>query len=191
MSLCSSVVLFSFVFVNDNFLSFTVLNYFTFYFNTFNIWSSYFYFFMYEIKVTVEVPGLPEALNALAGALSALPVTSFTQNGANNQQIENAGTVNIGGSTVENPMPPAADPSTTANAEAASVAQTGLVMGSSPSKSYTVDDLSRAGATLIDQGKMPQLLELLKKYGARAVTQLDPGTYPAFVEEMKALGAKL
>lgn len=82
--------------------------------------------------------------------------------------------------------------STSANAEAVSAAQTGpATAASSPSKAYSLDDLSRAGAALIDQDKMPQLLELLKKYGVQAITQLDPGTYPAFVEEMKALGAKL
>lgn len=56
---------------------------------------------------------------------------------------------------------------------------------------YTLDQISRAGAALIDQGKMPQLIELLKKYGVQAVTQLDASAYPAFIEEMKALGAQL
>jgi len=51
--------------------------------------------FMYEVKITVEIPGLPEAINALASALKVQPVAAFTQNGTNNQQIENAGTVTI------------------------------------------------------------------------------------------------
>ena len=152
---------------------------------------------MYELKITVEIPGLPEALNALASALTVSPAAIFTQNGVNNQQIENAGTVNINkpakavNNPKENPSTPAAAPTTPATEEAASAAQASPATGSSPSKSYTVDDLSRTGATLIDQGKMPQLIELLKKYGVQAVTQLDASVYPAFVEEMKALGAQL
>lgn len=154
---------------------------------------------MYEIKVTVEVPGLPEALNALASAMSKGQSAAFLmQHGADSfQQVDSTGAVNVNKpaeaihNAKENPTTPAAAPTTPANAEAASAVQTSPAPGSSPSKSYSLDDLSRAGATLIDQGKMPQLLELLKKYGVQAVTQLDPGTYPAFVEEMKALGAQL
>lgn len=142
---------------------------------------------MYEVKITVEIPGLPEALNALASALKVQPVATFTQNGVNNQQIENAGTVNIDKNT--NPV---AETMAPAQTEApAQTQQTQPAAEPAPAKSYTVDDLSRAGATLIDQGKMPQLIELLKKYGVQAVTQLDAGAYPAFVEEMKALGAQL
>lgn len=151
---------------------------------------------MFEIKMTIEIPGLPEALNALAGAIGKQPEFVCHQHGGNNHHIDNAGVVNVDfpaapAAPAVNPTAPAATPSTSANAEAASAAQTGPATASSPSKAYSLDDLSRAGATLIDQGKMPQLLELLKKYGVQAVTQLDPGTYPAFVEEMKALGAKL
>ena len=146
---------------------------------------------MLEIKVTVEVPGLPEAINALAAAMIGakaaaipVPVNPTTQTEDVEKNVKPA-------EKIENPTAPAAPPSTPAPVEAASAATTGPATASSPSKVYTLDDLSRAGATLIDQGKMPQLLELLKKYGVQAVTQLDPGTYPAFVEEMKALGAKL
>lgn len=144
---------------------------------------------MYEIKITVEIPGLPEAITALASALKARPMATFTQNGENNQQIDNASTVNIGKSaeaTTPTKQPEANTAPATANTPSTlTTAPTAEV------KSYTVDDLSRAGAALIDQGKMAQLLELLKKYGVQAVTQLDASVYPAFVEEMKALGAQL
>lgn len=146
---------------------------------------------MYEIKVTVEVPGLPEALTALASALSkGQPAAFFPQDAASTANADKP--AEAAQKAQENPTAPAVTSSTSANAEAVSAAQTGpATAASSPSKAYSLDDLSRAGAALIDQGKMPQLLELLKKYGVQAVTQLDPGTYLAFVEEMKALGAKL
>lgn len=146
---------------------------------------------MYEIKVMVEVPGLPEALTALAGALSkGQPTAVFTQNGVNGQQIENAGTINIG-------KPAEAIPNAKENHSAPSAPMpaqtTQTVPTATPAaetKVYGLDDLSRAGAALIDRGKMPQLIDLLKKYGVQAVTQLDASVYPAFVEEMKALGAQ-
>ena len=56
---------------------------------------------------------------------------------------------------------------------------------------YTLDALSRAGAALVDAGMMPQLLDLLTKYGVRAVVQLPKEQYGAFADELKALGAQL
>lgn len=132
---------------------------------------------MYEIKITVEIPGLPEALLALANAMRLQPLSSDDQGktAAVNKPVEAA-----------KPVEAVAQ---TAQATSSVPAQT--VQPAVEAKSYTLDELSRAGAALIDQGKMPQLLELLKKYGVQAVTQLNPATYPAFVEEMKALGAQL
>lgn len=129
---------------------------------------------MYEIKVTVEIPGLPEALNSLAAALLG--------NGNADKKISKPVDTT-----------PAAAPSDPIEQTAAPVTPAAPVAAPAPTpaKTYSLDDLSRAGAGLIDQGKMPQLLELLGRYGVQAVTQLDTAVYPAFVEELKALGAKL
>lgn len=156
---------------------------------------------MYEFKITVEIPGLAEAISNLATALSAGQVhTVCNQHGTNNHHIENVGTLSMDVPAVkENPTTEpapvqdaqtsnAANPTPAPDPAPATVATTAPA---EPAKSYTVDDLSRAGATLIDQGKMPQLIDLLKKYGVQAVTQLDASQYPAFVEDMKALGAAL
>nr|DAU50610.1 MAG TPA: hypothetical protein [Caudoviricetes sp.] len=146
---------------------------------------------MYEIKVTVEVPGLPEALTALADALG-----KRTETGCHRCSTQTDEVMEVEAAAAANPTAPAQAASTTVTA-APTPAQPTAPTTAAPTASavraetYTLDALSRAGAALIDQGKMPQLLELLKKYGVQAVTQLDPGTYPAFVEEMKALGAKL
>ena len=56
---------------------------------------------------------------------------------------------------------------------------------------YTLDQNSRAGASLVDAGKMQQLLELLGRYGVQAVTQLKPEQYGAFATELRALGAQI
>ena len=58
----------------------------------------------------------------------------------------------------------------------------------------TIEAISRAGAALCEQGKMPQLIDLLGRYGVQAVTQLKGATDDvllAFAGELKALGANL
>ena len=60
-----------------------------------------------------------------------------------------------------------------------------------PPKAIDLDMISRAGATLIDQGKMADILALLKKYGVMAVNKLDPSQFPAFAEDLRALGASI
>lgn len=129
---------------------------------------------MYEIKITVEIPGLPEALLALANTMRQMPISvaDQTKTAVINKPVEAVKPVGVVTQSESAASPVPVSPAVEA-------------------KSYTLDDISRAGAVLIDQGKMPQLLELLKKYGVQAVTQLNPATYPAFVEEMKALGAQL
>ena len=56
---------------------------------------------------------------------------------------------------------------------------------------YTVDQIARAGASLVDAGKMEQLLALLARYGVAAVTQLQPDQFGAFATELRALGAQI
>lgn len=56
---------------------------------------------------------------------------------------------------------------------------------------YTLDQISRAGASLVDTGKTQQLLELLGRYGVQAVTQLKPEQYGALATELRALGAQI
>ena len=58
-------------------------------------------------------------------------------------------------------------------------------------KSYSADDLSRAGQLLIAQGKQPQFEKLLNQYGIQTIMQLEANRYAAFAEDLKALGAPL
>lgn len=158
---------------------------------------------MNEIKITLTVPGLPEAINNLAEALrgnsSVAPVASapvVQQPTAQATQPEAA--------PVVNPTTPAAAPVQTPVANTAPV-NTAPVVNAAPSVpsapapsnaaavNYTIEQLSVAGAALCEQGKMPQLIALLGKYGVQAVTQLNPApeTLNAFAAELKALGANL
>lgn len=62
-----------------------------------------------------------------------------------------------------------------------------------PAPTYTVEQIGKAGADLATQapGKMPELLALLQKYGARAITELKPEQLGAFATELRGLGAEL
>ncbi len=55
---------------------------------------------------------------------------------------------------------------------------------------YTLDQISKAGTSLVDAGKMDSLMVLLTKYGVQAVTQLQPAQYGVFATELRALGAQ-
>lgn len=57
--------------------------------------------------------------------------------------------------------------------------------------SYTLDQIAKAGAYLVDAGKMEALLALLTKYGVAAVTQLQPEQFGVFATELRALGAQI
>lgn len=58
-------------------------------------------------------------------------------------------------------------------------------------KALTLNDIATAGAGLVDQGKMQQVIELLGKYGVQAITQLQPTQFDAFAGELRALGAAI
>ena len=158
---------------------------------------------MLEIKITIAAPDLAAAINNLAAALSdKAPHFVCTQNGGNNHQIENVGTLtmNIGSKTQPtapaapvNPMqttgaPLSATPAQTvapvANAPVASAVPTGA-------PTYTLDMIARAGAALVDAGKMDALCGLLAKYGVEALTALDPAQYGNFANDLRALGAQI
>lgn len=62
-----------------------------------------------------------------------------------------------------------------------------------PAPTYTLEQVIRAGAELIsaDSGKLPQLRELLQKYGVPAVSELKPDQLGSFATELRALGAQI
>lgn len=56
---------------------------------------------------------------------------------------------------------------------------------------YTVEMLANAGTTLVDAGKMAELLRLLADFGVNAITDLKPETYGAVASKLRALGAQI
>ena len=160
---------------------------------------------MFEVKVTVEIPGLPEAINALANAMSKTPAPAQATPAAAPEVVAApvtpapaanptpAGAIQTAPASVPTaPYPTAAPTGATNPTQAAPAPAQVAPSATAPSdaKPLTMDDLGRAGATLIDAGKMPQLIALLGKYGVQAVTQLKPEHFNAFADELRALGAK-
>ena len=93
----------------------------------------------------------------------------------------------------------APSPSPTPVTNAPTAGPTSAVPGNTPAPTvpvttaptYTLDQIAKAGASLVDAGKMEQLLALLAKYGVQAVTQLQPDQYGVFATELRTLGAQL
>lgn len=157
---------------------------------------------MMEMKITVEAPDLAASILKLAKAIASgpdpdiltpdepLPVASYP-------------TAPAPAPVSPAPVTPTQTPAPTATppvaAPAPTVGQTSAAPGNTPAPTvpvtgaptYTLDQISRAGASLVDAGKMQQLLELLGRYGVQAVTQLQPEQYGAFATELRALGAQI
>ena len=56
---------------------------------------------------------------------------------------------------------------------------------------YSLGQMSRAAAGLMDAGKQQDLIALLARFGVQAMTQLDKAQYGEFAAALQQLGAKL
>lgn len=137
---------------------------------------------MLEVKVTVEAPELVKAINNLA-------LLGMSMNGA--AKKNEIGTE--GANAKASPSPSEAGQA--GNENNATVVPTATVSGAAvvPTNApvYTLDMISRAGAALLDAGKMNEVCGLLAKYGANAITALNPAQYGAFANDLRALGAQI
>lgn len=57
-------------------------------------------------------------------------------------------------------------------------------------RQYTMQDIAKVGAALLDKGMMPQLSAILNEMGVMAIPQLRPEQYPVVAEKLVALGGK-
>lgn len=135
---------------------------------------------MMEMKIKIDVPELVAAVEKLAAAIdkTALNIT-----------VPNEGTLNFNMPTGNAPVAPAPVQTAPTPTPVAAPAPAPAVPVTAPT--YTLDQIAKAGANLVDAGKMEQLLALLTKYGVQAVTQLTPDQYGAFATELRALGAQI
>lgn len=57
--------------------------------------------------------------------------------------------------------------------------------------SYTLDDLARAGMTLMDSGRQGDLFQLLARFGVDALPALPQAQYGAFATALREMGAQI
>ena len=169
---------------------------------------------MLEIKVTIAAPDLSAAINQLAEALRGSLILS-----PEGVETRLSGVQATGGNPTNTPVSVTAEsvpavqtnaqPVVTQNAaeqvpaaqtaqsvQTAQVAQATQQQFMNPPVTAAapvidLDTISRAGAALIDQGKIADVLALLKQFGVPSVNLLDPSQFPAFADGLKALGASI
>lgn len=126
---------------------------------------------MLEAKLTIEAPGLTQALNRLADALA-------------HRAPEAAAPAPEVPAPVNPPPPEPGVPASVFSAPVVPVAAT---------PAFTHEQVGKAGADLlaVEPGKMPQLLALLQQHGVRAITELPEDQLGAFATALRGLGAKL
>lgn len=171
---------------------------------------------MMEMKITVEAPDLAASIIKLAEAIASgpdpnlltpdepRPVSSYptTPAPAVAAPVAPVSPAPVTPTATPTPAPgpavaapaPTAGPAsvTPGNTAAPAVPVTAApAVPVTTAPAYTLDQISRAGASLVDAGKMQQLLELLGRYGVQAVTQLQPEQYGTFATELRALGAQI
>lgn len=145
---------------------------------------------MMEMIVKIEAPELAASINKLADAISGhAPAVSMATVGPAlvAAPVEAPAPVNPAHAPVAMTAP--AQPVAPTATSPGNTAAPAVPVSSAPS--YTLDQISRAGASLVDAGKMQQLLELLSRYGVQAITQIQPEQYGAFATELRALGAQI
>lgn len=169
---------------------------------------------MMEMKITVEAPDLAASILKLAEAIASgpdpallvpdepLPVSGYPTTPAPAPAPAPAAPVSpapVNPTQTPAPTMAAPSPSPMPVTSAPTAGPTSAAPGSTPAPAvpvtgapaYTLDQISRAGASLVDAGKMEQLLALLGRYGVQAVTQLQPEQYGAFATELRGLGAQI
>lgn len=142
---------------------------------------------MLEIKITIEATELANALNNLSAAIGnskvSVPVV------ANDAPVQ-AAVPAPAPAPVSAPAPTVPVAPTAPVAAAPTNFPAPSVPLAAPPK-YTVDQIMAAGATLMDAGKVNELMNLLHSFGVQAVMDLKPEQLGAFATAMRELGAKI
>lgn len=149
---------------------------------------------MLEMKVTIaptaELAAVLEKLaTAIGGVESAKPVkpTAVPTPSPSVPGVPSSAIPARTAAPVAQTVPVAAPAS--AVAPAADAVSASVVPTAAPQ--YTLEMISNAGTSLVDAGKMAELLQLLAKYGVNALTELKPEAYGGIAAELRALGATI
>lgn len=150
---------------------------------------------MLEIKIVLEAAELSAAMQRLAEALegrgipapqepkpkgTAAPAPKAVK-GNPTAEAAPAQTAPTTGTAAHTPAP---DPAPTTVATTAPAEDDAAPVPS-------IADIANAGAALVNAGRRDDLIALLAKYGAKAVTQLKPDQLPAVAADLRAMGAQI
>lgn len=167
---------------------------------------------MFEIKIMIEAPELSGAMMRLADAISAKPaayspaaptasaeaapakpaeVKQAAKPAEPKKEAKPAKAEKPAPAPEAAPAPVKPEPAPAPAAPAPTPAPVPAAETTQPEKPLDLATIARAGAGLVDQGKMPQIMELLKHYQVRAITELKQEQYSDFAKDLRALGAAI
>lgn len=130
---------------------------------------------MLEVKIIIEATELANAINNL----------SIAMGGSAKAKAKSVPTTPaVTQTTMPTPTAPMPVANTPMNYPAS-----GIPLAQPPK--YTVDQIMAAGATLMDAGKINELMNLLHSFGVQAVMDLKPEQLGAFATALRDLGAKI
>ena len=153
------------------------------------------------IQVNVYAPGVEVAMKALTDAIlqSGVNPAEVTIPAGSTLQITGMEAVPAAetaqptqqAAPAPQPVPATAPAPVPATAQApAPVAQQQAAPVPQP-QTITLDAICNAGAKLVEQGQMNQVIALLGKYGVQAVNQIRPEQFEAFAADLRGLGAQI
>ncbi len=135
---------------------------------------------MLEIKIT-GLDHLADAIFALAGAMSKqTAVQTGTSEAPQADPVEQT-------APTQQPAPQP-DPEPVVPAEPQKPTPAAVPTSQ---QTYTLDDLARAGMTLMDSGRQADLQGLLKQFGVEALPALPQEQYGSFATALRGLGAQI
>lgn len=162
---------------------------------------------MLEIKMRIEADALVKAMDRLADALTnegwgfsgPIPVPEHV---GVTVHTETPDTVVVGAAnTVTHALAPSPAPAAPVAPVAPAVpAPAAPVVTPAPAThaaaptaapSYSLQQLTNAGAAVMDSGHQAELLALMPKYGVKTLQELPPAQYPAMAADLRALGAQI
>ena len=147
---------------------------------------------MIEIKVTVEILGVVDAINNLASAIAGKNAAADEKHEAETPKAATVAPAEIPAQpVVVTPAPEAPAPVTAMPVVEAKPEEATPPKQEAAAPTVTMHDVSIAGAKLVDAGKMDAVVNVLKDFGVCAITQLKEEQLGAFATRLRDLGADI
>ena len=133
---------------------------------------------MIEVKVSITAPELSEAITRLAAALEKHGTSALHDTVVQSGEPAKIPETPTPAEATPKPVAPAPVDATPKPVAPAPVKEP---TPEKPSVTYTLDELGRAAAPLVDNGKTAELIALLETFGVKTLVDLKATDYPAFV----------